>query len=370
MPEPISIPSVEELSDLSGKRVLLRADFNTPSVSGVLKDTLRIDAVLPTLKLLLARGARVILISHADGGSSLSAVADYLNQHLPVAFVREPKDISFDPHAVVLLENLRFSPQEEANDAGFARELASLADAYVNEAFSASHRAHASIVGVPKHLPGYAGLRFLTEIRELSAALSPEHPFLFILGGAKVATKEPVLRKFLKSADSVFVGGVLANDFLTAKGYPVGRSTLSDVPPDPELVAHPRVLLPEDLIVEGGEAGRRVAITADVGAGESIVDIGPETARLLEERIKEARLVLWNGPLGLYERGYTEGSLRVGEAMSRSSARTILGGGDTLSVLPKDVERGISFISTGGGAMLHFLSEETLPGIEALRRSA
>lgn len=344
--------------------MLLRTDFNVPLVGGSVRDTLRIDTVLPTLRLLLSRGARVILASHRDDGGSLAPIGEYLNTHLPVVFAKDKENIPSVP--VVLLENLRFSPLEEANDEGFARELASLADYYVNEAFAVSHRAHTSIVGVPRHIPGFAGLRFLREVKELSAAFSPEHPFLFILGGAKVETKEPLIKKFLKSADTLFVGGVLANDFLTAKGYPVGRSVLSDVPADAELVQHPRVFLPEDLVVTGGEAGKRVATLADVGQEERIVDVGPETLSLLKEKIREARLILWNGPLGLYEEGYIEGSLSLGEALASSSAHTILGGGDTLSALPSAVKEKISFVSTGGGAMLHFLAEGTLPGIEAL----
>jgi len=366
MPDLSAIPSVETLTDLEGKRVLLRTDFNVPLVGGSLRDTFRINTALPTLRLLLSRGARVILVSHRDDGGSLAPVGEYLNTHLPVVFAKDKESIPSAP--VVLLENLRLSPLEEANDEGFAKELASFADYYVNEAFSASHRAHASIVGVPKHIPGFAGLRFLQEVKELSVAFSPEHPFLFILGGAKVETKEPLIKKFLKSADTLFVGGVLANDFLTAKGYPVGCSLLSEVPADAELVQHPRVLLPEDVVVIGGEAGKRVATLADVGMEERIVDVGPETLLLLKERIKQAHLILWNGPLGLYEEGYVDGSLSLGEALAASSARTILGGGDTLSALPSAVKEKISFVSTGGGAMLHFLSEGTLPGIEALSR--
>lgn len=367
MPDFSKISSVNDLTNVAGKRVLVRVDFNIPLVDGNPRSTFRIDAVLPTITLLLQRGARVILISHRDDGGSLFPIAEYLNTRLPVVFLKDWKDVSSSPVPVVLLENLRLSPLEEQNDEGFARSLASLADYYVNEAFPVSHRSHASIVGVPKHIPAYAGLRFVKEIEELGAALSPEHPFLFILGGAKVETKGPILKKFLRSADSVFVGGVLANDFLKAKGYPVGQSVLSENPADPDLIIHPRAMLPEDLIV-AEEGSKRVAIPADVGAHERIVDIGPETASLLREHMKGARLILWNGPLGLYEEGYTEGSLKIGEAMAASPARTILGGGDTLSVLPQDLQDRMTFVSTGGGAMLHYLSEETLPGLEALRR--
>lgn len=367
MPDLSNIASVEELTDIAGKRVLVRVDFNVPLSDGRLRNTLRIDAALPTIKLLLERGAKVILASHRDDEESLAPIAEYLHAELPVFFAKEWGEATSGSASVVLLENLRLSPLEEQNDEEFARSLASLADYYVNEAFSASHRAHASIVGVPKHIPAYAGLRFMKEVQELGAAFSPEHPFLFILGGAKVGTKAPILKKFLKSADTVFVGGVLANDFLSAKGYPVGQSVLSEIPADPDLVIHPRAILPEDLVVVGGEE-KRIAIPADVGAHERIVDIGPETISLLGEHMKNARLILWNGPLGLYEEGHTEGSLRIGEIMASSSARTILGGGDTLSVLPQNVQDRMTFVSTGGGAMLHYLSEETLPGLEALRR--
>ncbi len=355
--------------EVKGKRVLVRADLNVPmvTVAGTprVANDLRIRAILPTLELLHQKGAaQIIILAHLGrpGGK-----VDESMRLAPVeARLRELTTVSFVMH-----ENLRFSAGEEANDPAFAQELATLGDLYVNEAFADSHRAHASIVGVPKLLPGYAGLRFALEVDKLSAALTPPPGALAVIGGAKFETKEPLIIKLLSLYGEILLGGALGNDVIKARGLPFGGSLISKAPVSPEIAGDERVVMPTDAFVaELGHNAERIALIPDTRANESVIDIGPETAALWSEKIKKASFVLWNGPMGLYESGYADGTNALARALAESGVPAVVGGGDTAAAVEKytfNPEK--VFISTGGGAMLEFLVNGTLPGIEALKDS-
>lgn len=373
------LPLVTAASDLRGKRVLLRLDFNVPLEDGRVRDAYRIDRSLPTLNLLRERGARTVIASHIGKGApsdTLRPVAEYLNERFPVTFL---PDIANEKNAeiiaslpdgdVALLENVRHEKGEETNDPAFAARLAALADIYVNDAFSVAHRAHASVVGVPKLLPHYAGLLLQNEVTHLAKAFDPDRPFLFILGGAKIGTKMPLLKKFLGKADRVFVGGAIANNFFKAAGHEIGKSVYDagEIAGLAELLAHERLIIPRDVVVKNASGSDTRALGA-VTEGDMIVDVGSATVRELERTVGEARLIVWNGPLGFYEEGFTAGTRELLSLIAGSRATSIIGGGDTVALVD---EMGMldrfSFVSTGGGAMLDYLANETLPGIEALK---
>lgn len=367
---------LEDLGDLSGKRVLVRVDWNVPFVNGTVSDEYRMKASLPTIEFLRNAGARVVLISHFEGeGKSLKPVAEHAQKFFPVFFIPETDlgDIhenlnKIQNSAVALLENIRLHEAEEENDSSFARTLASLGDCFVNEAFSVSHRRHASIIHLPSLLPSVAGRRFLQEVKELSMAFTPAHPFLFILGGAKFETKAPLIEKFLSLADTIFIGGAIANDFLKARGFQTGISLLSDSLPEREIFTKEKILLPVDVAVRTEEGKRAIRYPSTVGVREIISDIGPETEKLLEREIQKAKMILWNGPLGLFEYEFDWGTKKLAQLIAESDARSIVGGGDTLAAVESlGVMGKFSFVSTGGGAMLDFLGSGTLPGIEALQ---
>ena len=269
---------------------------------------------------------------------------------------------------VVLLENLRHSEGEEKNDPLFAKYLASLGDVYVNDAFSVSHRAHASVVGVPALIPHYAGIRLALEVTKLAVAFDPQHPFLFILGGAKISTKMPLLKKFLNIADNIFVGGAIANNFLKVKGVEIGTSTYDKDELDglDAYLGDPHLVLPVDVVAKNA-AGSETKTLAALSSGDMIVDAGSSTIKSLEAVVGAAKLIVWNGPLGFYEEGFTEGSRELLGLIAGSRAMSIIGGGDTVALINEmgALEK-FSFVSTGGGAMLDYLANETLPGIEAL----
>ncbi len=376
-----SLPSVTTCPSVLGKRVLLRLDLNVPLEGGTIRDPYRIEKSLQTLNYLRNAGARVVIISHIGKGKpedTLLPIAEYLNTKFPVTFLRdlESKENErltkeMENGDVLLLENLRHSPKEELGDPQFSAYLATLGDIYVNDAFSVSHRAHASVVGVPALLPHYAGLQIEEEVTRLASAFNPERPFLFILGGAKISTKMPLLKKFIATADHVFVGGAIANNLLKAKGYEIGDSVYDKEELDglEELLASERLILPSDVIVKNS-AGSEVRSVERVTAGDMIVDAGPETIRNLQSIVGSAKLVVWNGPLGFYEEGFTEGTRELLGLVSGSRATSIIGGGDTVALIDEMGAIGkFSFVSTGGGAMLDYLANETLPGIDALTHS-
>ncbi|MDE2041103.1 MAG: phosphoglycerate kinase [Patescibacteria group bacterium] len=372
--------TLRDIQVLEGVNVLVRADFNVPVQNGLVTDGFRIASTLPTIDFLRRKGARIILISHLeaiDGGNgTLAPIADHLIKlGQPVRFIKEWKSAHeiierLDNGHCVLLENVRLFEGEKKNDPAFAAELASLADIYINDAFSVSHRQHASIVGVPKLLPSYAGLQLEKEIANLSRAFDPSHPFLFILGGAKFETKLPLLEKFMKIADFVFVGGALANDLFKKKGYEIGQSLTSKGDIDLRRIADSaKLLLPVDVMNQQ----QSIKAADSLDAADRIMDSGPKTVDLLHERINQAKFILWNGPLGLYEDGYRGPTLELAKLLAAATLRgalTIVGGGDTLAAIAAlGIEKDFTFISTGGGAMLDFLAQGTLPGIEALEYS-
>lgn len=379
--------SIHDIPTLSNTPVLVRAALNVPLEGAAIANEYRLQRALATLRLLSQQGARTIVISHLGekGTETLAAVAARLGELMPYvhfcpttvgpearAAVRE-----LMPGHVLVLENLRRSRGEAGNDPQFARELASLADVFVQDSFDTCHRKHASIVTVPTLLPSYAGVVVAEEVRALTAALSPQTPNLAIIGGAKFSTKEPVLTKLLTTYEQVFVGGALANDFLRASGYAVGKSLVSaDAPAHlTELARHPRIVLPTDVLVvssgalahEGASSQAIVKPIKGIGEDEVIVDVGPQTAARLGALAGQAKHILWNGPLGNYERGFSAGTDTLAQAIARSGAHSIVGGGDTIASIERlKLFSKFSFISTGGGAMLDFLADGTLPGIAAL----
>ncbi|MDE2071205.1 MAG: phosphoglycerate kinase [Patescibacteria group bacterium] len=356
------ISSVQD-ADVADKRVVVRVDYNVPLKEGRVLDDTRIALSLPTLKLLKEKGAsKLILLTHVgrptgtEGALRVAPIAARLREMLG------------DP-GIELRENLRFDPREEEGSEDFAKELALLGDVYVNEAFSVSHRPHTSVIFLPKLLPHYAGLRFIEEIEKLSAALTPPPKSLALVGGAKFETKEALLEKLLGLYDKVFLGGALADDILKARGMPFGGSLVSQVPVPTVLAGNEKLIAPGDaaVVAEGVTRGRTTPVN-DVRAHERIVDIGPTTAAAWAAELAQAPFVVWNGPMGIYEQGFREGTDTLAKALAASSARALIGGGDTIAAIkqfsfdPKRV-----YLSSGGGAMLQFLSDGTLPGIEALK---
>ena len=374
------LPSIKECSDIAGKRVLLRLDLNVPLEDGSIRDPFRIEQSLPTLNYLREQGARVIILSHIGKGKppdTLAPIAEYLNTKFQVTFLstlqsseNERLTREMENGDVLLLENLRHSKGEEENDLEFAKYIASLGDIYVNDAFSVSHRAHASVVGVPALLPHFAGFQLEEEVERLAVAFEPEHPFLFVLGGAKISTKMPLLKKFIGIADHVFVAGAIVNNLFKAKGYEIGSSVYDAGELDglTELLVSDRLILPTDVVVKNG-AGSMERSADRVVASDMIVDIGRETAKSLESVVGAAKLIVWNGPLGFYEDGFTDGTRELLSLISGSRATSIIGGGDTVALIGEmGMMDKFSFVSTGGGAMLDYLANETLPGIEALQK--
>lgn len=373
---------VDHLDSMRGKRVLLRIDTNVPVKDGRALDDFRLQKILPTIDTLRKAGARVLLLGHIgrDGTESIRPVFDYFLSHFSLSFIERFTDDVVWPALenlsdgdVALFENVRGESGEEENDIHFAEKLASYADIFVNEAFSASHREHASIVSVPKLLPSYAGPLFISEIKHLSVAFDPPRPFLFILGGMKFETKLPLIKTYLKKADTCFIGGALAHSFFKASGYEIGKSIIDDGAHDVKMLSeNKKLFLPIDVVVKTSH-GVSVKKPNEVLSDETILDAGPETLKKLEGLVKDARFVLWNGPLGDYlkegfEKG-TESLIRMLAARQFKDGELVVGGGDTAAMIS---ELGLApkfpFISTGGGAMLEYLAKGTLPGIEALKK--
>lgn len=363
---------------IKGKKILLRVDFNVSIKDKKVLSDFRIKRIIPTIKLLTEAGAKVILIAHIDDkeGGILEPVARYLVAEFPKLFF--VKDI-FDPGVgetvsnmndgdVVLFENLRKWDGEKANDREFAKHLASFADVYMNDAFSVSHRSHASIVAVTEFLPSFFGPALKEEITQLSQVFNPHRPFLAVMGGAKFDTKVPLVSKFLDISDLVLVGGAIANDFIKAKGYFVGDSLVSEIEPEgiKELLDHTKLLLPLDVYtLYKGE--RILKHLGDIGVGEKILDVGDKTVKMLKIAVAESDFVLWNGPLGKVESGFGGSTEAFAKILAESKVISIVGGGDCVSAIENlGIMDKFSFVSSGGGAMLDFLTEETLIGIEAL----
>lgn len=371
--------SIKDLKDLSGKKVVLRVDFNVPMKNGIILDDFRIKKAVPTILLLQKKGARVVIIAHLGekGTESLLPIAVRLKKYIKsVDFIgtsifsdeTEKKVNAMKKGEIVLLENLRREVGETKNSPSFARALSRYGEIYVNDAFSVSHREHASIIGITKYLPGYAGLQFLQEIENLSKVFNPTHPFLFILGGAKFDTKIPLIKKYLRSADNIFIGGAIASDFFKAKGYEVGTSLVGvNNFQVPLLLKAKNLILPIDVEVTKNSKNRFTK-PSEVLPDENIVDIGPQSVELLKDLINKAGFILWNGPLGKYEAGFGGATEEVLKIISKSKAHSVIGGGDTTALISKlKIEDKLGFVSTGGGATLDFLSKGTLPGIRVIK---
>lgn len=373
-----NLPALTDDDNVAGKTLLVRGALNVPINSGRITEDFRLRQLLPTISWLKTRGARVILIGHLSGAdtNSFELVADYLRDHTELTFVKEyldnaARDIvaNMADGDVLLFENLRQHPGEKANDREFAENLARYADAYVQDAFPAAHREHASIVTLPKLLPAFAGKQFVAEVKHLSRALEPTRPLVFILGGAKFSTKLPLSEKFVSVADHVFVGGAIANAYLKAAGFSVGNSTAPEGIPDLDKGLSGSVLkLPTDLVCQDASGEVETKEAGNVGEGDTIVDIGHRSLDRILETLDEAAMVVWNGPLGWYEKGFSETTDELADKLAATDTQSIIGGGDTAAVLLDDHSADdFSFVSTAGGAMIQFLANETLPGIEALR---
>lgn len=369
---------LEDIPTLQNVPVLVRLGLNVPLVEGKPVSTFRLRNALRTVRYLQEKGARIIVISHIgrDPFATLRPVYEYIRTQIPQttfsehttgAIVRD-RVAMLMPGDVLILENLRRNKGEIENNREFAKELASLADVFVQDSFDTCHRNHASIVGIPELLPSYAGRVVAAEVDELSKALTPKKPSLAIIGGAKFETKEPLIRKLLKTYDRIFIGGALGNDLLAARGYPIGRSVVSGVAGSLEdLAKDARIMGPVDAVVSSAKGGG-LRLPADVEDEDMILDAGPATIEMLKGYIDKAKTVLWNGPLGYYENGYIEGTHALAEVIAKADTHAIIGGGDTVaSIEALELEQEFSFISTGGGAMLDFLTHGTLPGVEVLK---
>lgn len=379
--------------NVKDKRVLVRVDYNVPIKEGKVGDDTRIRAAMPTLDYLLENGASLILCSHLgrpkggpDPKYSLKPVAEYLSAMMkkPVLFAEdcigeqaESAAQALKPGEVLLLENTRFHPEEEKNEAGMAKKLAALADIYVNDAFGSAHRAHASTEGVAKYLPAVAGFLLEKEIRYLGQAVAdPQKPFVAILGGAKISDKIGVIKNLLGKADSILIGGGMANTFFKAQGYPVGDSLVEDeaLGTAREILAQAgsKFRLPVDIVLADkfeADAAQKTMATGPVPDGWRILDIGPETVKHYSEVVKAAKTVVWNGPMGVFEfPAFAKGTFAIAKAAAESGGVTIVGGGESVAAVQQSGLAGqITHISTGGGASLEMLEGLTLPGVAALQ---
>jgi phosphoglycerate kinase len=382
-------------AEVAGRRVLVRVDFNVPLDGGEVGDDMRIRAALPTIELLRERGAALVLASHLgrpegrpDPALSLAPVGRRLGELLGIEVKQAPAVVGGDvdllagslgPGDVLLLENTRFEPGETENDPQLAEALAELADLYVNDAFGAAHRAHASTEGVARHLPGYAGLLLEREVNALTAVVeSPRRPLLVILGGAKVSDKVGVIDRFLEVADQILIGGAMAFSFFRAQGIATGDSLVEEKGVELAVAALERaqrsdceLTLPVDLVLGrsfDADTERRQSDCVEVPDGWMGLDVGPRTAEIYAKAVAEAGTVLWNGPMGAFElEPFAAGTRKVAEAVAAAPGTTVIGGGDSVAALRRfGLDDEVDWLSTGGGASLELLEGKRLPGVEAL----
>ena len=383
--------------NVKNKRVLVRCDFNIPLNSkGNILDSFRIQKAIPTIKYLIKNKAKIILMSHLGSpegevveGLKMTPVQKKLTEILGFPVMKtsdcigeevEKQILAMSQGEILILENLRFHKEEESNDSKFAEELAKLGDIYINEAFGVCHRKHASIVNVPKHLPSGAGFLLEEEVKVLSEVLEkPKKPLVAVIGGVKIESKIKVIEEFLKKADHLLIGGKIANIILTIKGICIGRPWPSeDIVNTVESfeLTSTKLHLPIDTIVSSDKAGEgyiRESAAARVRKDELILDIGPETINIFSAIIKEAKTIIWSGPIGFFENPlFEKGTKKIAEEIAKNhQAYKIIGGGDTLFAISKfGLRDKFDHISTGGGAMLSFLSKEKLPGLKILEKNA
>ncbi len=378
--------------DLKGKRVLMRVDFNVPMKDGAVSDDKRIRASLPTLEYVLQQGASLVLMSHLGrpkGGPapefSLKPAAEALSKLISLPVRMAPDCVGPEvealaralvPGEVLMLENVRFHKQEEKNDPGFAAQLAALGEVYVNDAFGSAHRAHASTEGVARHLPAVSGLLMEQELEHLGKATQdPPHPYVAILGGAKISDKIAVIDNLLTKCDRLVIGGGMANTFLAAKGYDLADSLVeADAVATAKTIlqkAGDRILLPVDAVIgdKFEESAQSQVVTIDkVPKGWRVMDIGPQTLQAFKQALAGAKLIVWNGPMGVFEfPKFAEGTFALARVLAESGAITVIGGGDSASAVKKaGVAKQMTHVSTGGGASLEFLEGKELPGVAAL----
>ncbi len=391
--------TIDDLN-LKGKRVLVRVDFNVPIENGKVADDTRIREALPTIRKIIAEGGKVILMSHLgrpkggfDPKYSLRPVAEHLSNLLGMSVKFAPDCIGEEVKKMVnelkegevlLLENVRFHPEEEKNDENFARELASLADVYVNDAFGSAHRAHASTEGVAKFVSETAiGYLMQKEVEYLSKAVSnPEKPYVAILGGAKVSDKIQVIKNLMDKVDAFLIGGGMANTFLKAKGFEVGKSLIEEdkIELAKEILNEAekrniKFVLPVDCVIAdkfSNDANFEIVPVSNVKSDWMILDIGPETVKLFSDVLKDAKTVVWNGPMGVFEfENFSKGTFEIAKVLAEITSKgaiTIVGGGDSASAISKaGLADKVSHVSTGGGASLEFLEGKILPGIAAIK---
>jgi len=378
--------------DIKGKRVLMRVDFNVPMQDGKVTDDKRIRASLPTIKYVLDQGASLILMSHLgrpkggpDPEFSLRPAAEVLSSLLGVPVKMAPNPVGPEvekmakelrPGEVLMLENTRFHPGEEKNDLELARQWAALADVYVNDAFGSAHRAHSSTEGVARFLPAVSGFLMEQELEYLGRAVSnPEHPYVAILGGAKISDKISVVETLLSQADKLIIGGGMANTFLAAKGYNMQDSLVeaASIEMAKSILekSGDKLILPVDAVIADkfdAEANTQVVDVDKIPTGWRMMDIGPKSIEAFKEVLRGAKLIVWNGPMGVFEMPkFAEGTFAIARMLADSGATTVIGGGDSASAVKKaGVAKQMTHVSTGGGASLEFLEGKELPGVAAL----
>ncbi len=359
-----------------GKRVLVRVDYNVPIIDGAISSTeaFRIHATLPTIEWLQKAGAKIILISHIGrSGDSLCVVYDYLQEYIPelnIQFVSEvvgeqaTESVNrMESGQILLLENVRKEKGEELNDSSFVQSLSLLGDYFVNDAFAVSHRAHASVVGIATHLPSFAGLLMEQEIIHLEQALEPSSPSVLIMAGIKFETKLPLIEKLLPLYDSVILGGGLLNTYLKSFGIGVGKSVIDDSANLSSIIGSKKIIIPEYVIVERNGEAKTITVS-EIMENDIIVDVVIDTQ--MKQLLQNAKIVVWNGPIGWYEKGYTKSIVDIVENLGNATM-SIAGGGDTVTAIQKlGLTDQVSFLSTGGGAMLEYLQNGTIVGLENL----